>query len=155
LAGVSSACAPKVGKYNVCVHEFEAAALECLRCAGTSLVRTYENFSQVNSQTNLIVIDELGKMETYSNAFADAFEQLLDNQQSNDAGNTVLLVTMPMNATTQAPMMNTRIIRALVRANGGATTHTNVYEVTATNRNDLLNTICSRVESLLGLQNTM
>ena len=91
-------------------------------------------------------------METYSNAFADAFEQLLHDQQSNDAGDKVLLVTMPMNATTQAPMMNTRIIRALVRANS---THVNVYEVTAANRNDLLNVICSSVESLLGLQHAV
>jgi nucleoside-triphosphatase len=61
LAHVDRSGAPRVGKYGVALEEFERLALPALRVPA-----------------DVVLIDELGKMELASGAFRDAVVELLD-----------------------------------------------------------------------------
>ncbi|XP_053690138.1 cancer-related nucleoside-triphosphatase homolog [Sabethes cyaneus] len=70
----------RVGKYSVCVSEFESLALPALNA----------------STANLLLLDEIGKMELKSKAFETRLAQLTARLTRGD--NLFLLATIPLKA---------------------------------------------------------
>ncbi|XP_059059160.1 cancer-related nucleoside-triphosphatase homolog [Achroia grisella] len=94
----------RVGKYGVLVQEFEAVALPCL---------------QVNTH-QLLIIDEIGKMEFFSNSFKNRIREIF-----SDSSNDVVLATIPLRK------IDTLIEK--IRNNKNA----KVWTVTRDNRNNI------------------
>ncbi|KOB69687.1 ATP binding protein [Operophtera brumata] len=68
----------KVGKYGVLVQEFETVALPCLE-------------KTVNTQSHILVIDEIGKMEFFSAPFKSKIKDIFTKTSNN-----IVLATIPM-----------------------------------------------------------
>ncbi|KAH8295663.1 hypothetical protein KR018_002167 [Drosophila ironensis] len=73
---------PQVGKYSVYVQDFEDLVLPLL---------TKKGADHREGERELLVIDEVGKMELFSRRFEASFRSLLDQK-------TPLLVTIPLRA---------------------------------------------------------
>ncbi|MFW5904062.1 MAG: nucleoside-triphosphatase [Candidatus Saliniplasma sp.] len=63
LAHVDQTKGPKLGKYRVCMEDLNKFAESCL--------------TNVSSDIDMVVIDEIGTMELYSKKFEDAVKELL------------------------------------------------------------------------------
>ncbi len=113
LAHVKGLRGPKVGRYSVDVPVFEAVGVEALEAA--------------TRQADLIVVDEIGKMELCSPRFATALEAAL-------AGRAPLLGTI-----LQAPHPFADAIKR--RAN------LDLYRLTERNRGDLQDALVARLRS--------
>ncbi|EGD81014.1 hypothetical protein PTSG_10957 [Salpingoeca rosetta] len=74
---------PRVGKYGVNVKEFEELALPCLRAGPVQKQEQGgEEAGQQGRQrqaVRLVVVDEIGKMELFSQPFMTAYKGLLDS----------------------------------------------------------------------------
>ncbi|XP_052759391.1 cancer-related nucleoside-triphosphatase isoform X2 [Galleria mellonella] len=68
----------RVGKYGVLVQEFEKVALPCLQEVD-------------KEQLHLLVIDEIGKMEFFSNSFKARVREIF-----SESSNNIVLATIPL-----------------------------------------------------------
>ncbi|XP_064466617.1 cancer-related nucleoside-triphosphatase homolog [Ornithodoros turicata] len=75
---------PSVGQYTVCLQSFEEVSLPSL---------------QPPCNCDLIVLDEVGKMELFSHSFDDLVRQLFDNSS------TPILVTVPITRGKPIPLV--------------------------------------------------
>ncbi|XP_034655859.1 nucleoside-triphosphatase THEP1 [Drosophila subobscura] len=106
---------PKVGKYSVYVQDFEDLTLPLL-------------LDGSQSGCELLVIDEVGKMELLSKRFEAAMASVLQHQRP-------FLVTMP-----QAGRQSLPLVERLKSLPGAV-----IYEVTKGNRDALVNEITQRI----------
>ena len=107
----------KVGKYSVCVEDFEAIANPIL-C----------------HKTELLVIDEIGKMEMKSNKFENSIKSILESVK---AGKMKLIATIPQKATIQV-VENMKIVQ-----------NSKLFNVTKSNRDQIYDEILSNVVKML------
>lgn len=77
LATVNCSGGPRVGKYTVHVEEFQQTALECLRYALSRLIRMIVMRYRQASTSDVIVMDELGKMESMASEFCRAVQEFI------------------------------------------------------------------------------
>ncbi|KAG6464186.1 cancer-related nucleoside-triphosphatase homolog isoform X2 [Manduca sexta] len=119
LALLNSPVKAKVGKYGVLIEEFENVALPCL------------NEKQFGSQS-LLVIDEIGKMEFFSNAFKNKIKNIFDQQL-----NYTVLATIPITK-------SDKLIENIRNHNKAK-----VWVVTYENRNHIYEEIMQEIETSL------
>ncbi len=115
LSHVSYGGMPRVGKYGVDVAAFESVALRALR--------------EGRGDADLLVVDEVGRMETLSAAFRDLFMELTEED-------TPLLATLPSH--------DNPYVLALLDIPDAR-----VFKVTAGNRNELKEVIGKKLEEIL------
>lgn len=119
ISGVGSSKWPSVGKYKVDVPGFETLALPEL---------------EVNGETDLFVIDEVGKMELFSSTFFPAVWAIFNS-------NVPVLATVPI------PKYG-RDIPEVARLRTHA--DTKLYMLNKNNRDDMCSEIYNQLKSLLG-----
>ncbi|XP_001353210.4 uncharacterized protein LOC113566003 [Drosophila persimilis] len=105
---------PKVGKYSVYVKDFEDLTLPLLDGS--------------HSGCELLVIDEVGKMELLSKRFETAIAKVLQQQRP-------ILATIPQTTRQSMPL-----VERLKSAPGAV-----IFEVTKTNRDSLVGQITERI----------
>jgi nucleoside-triphosphatase len=81
LSRIDSKSGPKVGKYSVDIKSFESIAIPLISLNQTEL--------KESSKTLIIVIDEIGKMEMFSDLFKRTVKQLFDS-------NIKIMATIPV-----------------------------------------------------------
>ncbi len=81
LSRIDSKSGPKVGKYLVDIKSFESIAIPLISLNQTEL--------KESSKTLIIIIDEIGKMEMFSDLFKRTIRQLFDS-------NINILATIPV-----------------------------------------------------------
>ncbi|XP_034481908.1 nucleoside-triphosphatase THEP1 [Drosophila innubila] len=113
---------PKVGKYSVYVEDFEKLTQPLLKLPGQA--------------QQLMILDEIGKMELLSKRFEAAVNELLQQKQ-------LLLATIP--SQTRQPIPLVERLKCLP----GAT----LYQVTKGNRDSLVNEIADHIFKSLHLTN--
>ncbi|XP_062542607.1 cancer-related nucleoside-triphosphatase homolog isoform X2 [Armigeres subalbatus] len=111
----------RVGKYAVCVAEFESVALPALN----------------SRSANLLLLDEIGKMEMKSKSFAERMLQITDGVAR---GGIFFVATIPLKATLD-------IVERLKR-----TKNAQLFHVTATNRNQIHRDILEATVRMIGKQ---
>ncbi|XP_002095380.2 cancer-related nucleoside-triphosphatase isoform X1 [Drosophila yakuba] len=109
---------PKVGKYSVFVRDFESLALPLL------------GIEDSQPEPDLLVVDEVGKMELLSKRFELAMADLLKEKRT-------LLVTIPERSTVD-------LVEQLRKSAGS-----NIYQVTRSNRNILAGEIIEHITKSL------
>ncbi|XP_065086655.1 cancer-related nucleoside-triphosphatase isoform X2 [Ochlerotatus camptorhynchus] len=113
----------RVGKYTVCVPEFESVALPTL--------------SNRTTAASLLILDEIGKMELKSKAFEDRLVQITD---SVARGELFFVATIPLKATLN-------IVERLKRIK-----NVRLFHVTQANRNQIQRDILEATVRMLGKQ---
>lgn len=93
--------APRVGKYSVILNRFEPLALDCL-----AIDQEPVGGDQQKSIYRLLVIDEIGKMESFSQSFCAQVEHLFDK---NRYPNLAILATVPVDKGQQLPRIVNRV----------------------------------------------
>jgi nucleoside-triphosphatase len=114
----STSARNKVGKYSVCVEEFEAIAIPIL----------------VQQDTELFVIDEIGKMEMKSVKFENSMKSLIESVK---AKRIKMVATIPQKATIN--------LVEQMKAIPGA----KLFTVTKSNRNDIYEEIFEHVGNMI------
>ncbi|XP_029735154.2 cancer-related nucleoside-triphosphatase [Aedes albopictus] len=109
----------RVGKYTVCVPEFESVALPALS------TRT----------ANLLILDEIGKMEMKSKSFENRLQEITD---SVGRGELFFVATIPLKATLD-------IVERLKRSKNAQ-----LFHVTQTNRNQIHGDILEATVRMIG-----
>lgn len=109
---------PQVGKYSVYVHDFEALALPLL------------STKDPGSERELLIIDEVGKMELFSKRFESAVRDLLQQK-------TPLVITIPQKG-------HLPLVEQLKKSPGAI-----LHNVTKSNREALVVEITELIEKSL------
>lgn len=118
---------PKVGKYAVYVADLETVALPLLESA-----LPWTSLSSSASQQQLIVIDEIGKMELLSKRFESAVNKLRNQNQP-------MLATIPSQTRQPIP-----IVEGIRNAPDSI-----VFHVTKSNRDSMVNEITEYMDKTL------
>ena len=105
---------PKVGQYTVMTHDFEVTALKCLG-------------KEKLQNSKVIVIDEIGKMESFSNKFQSLVRQIFQLEDK------IILATIPVKHE------NLNLVKEIVNRGD-----TEIIEVTKANRDDLKDVMLTR-----------
>ena len=105
---------PKVGQYTVMTHDFEVTALKCLG-------------KEKLQNSKVIVIDEIGKMESFSNKFQSLVRQIFQLEDK------IILATIPVKHE------NLNLVKEIVNRGD-----TEIIEVTKANRDDLKDAMLTR-----------
>lgn len=108
---------PKVGKYSVHINDFENLVLPLIACA--------------NSKCELLVIDEIGKMELKSKQFESALYELIHK--------VPILATIPC-----APIKQNDLIQTIKRA-----PKSKIYEIKKNNRDIIQQEIVKCINLML------
>ncbi|XP_039429896.1 nucleoside-triphosphatase THEP1 [Culex pipiens pallens] len=108
----------RVGKYTVCVTEFESVALPALA---------------IRSTANLLLLDEIGKMELKSRPFEDRLQQIVDAVTAPPEGRLKFVATVPLKA-------SLNIVERLKRTPG-----VQLFHVTVSNRDKMRQDILEAV----------
>ncbi|XP_055603344.1 cancer-related nucleoside-triphosphatase homolog [Uranotaenia lowii] len=110
----------RVGRYTVCVPEFESLALPALG----------------NRSANLLLLDEIGKMELKSGPFEDCLKQIVGSVERHEK--LFFVATIPLKATLN-------IVERLKKVRG-----VQLFHVTIANRNQLQHQIVEATVRMLG-----
>ncbi|XP_054163146.1 cancer-related nucleoside-triphosphatase homolog [Oppia nitens] len=94
LARIDFNSGPKVGKYFVDLHSFESIAIPLLNISKEEI----ELLDKSNKQM-ILVIDEIGKMETFSDVFRKSVRQMFDNEVTTKSYR--IMATLPVKRNVQ------------------------------------------------------
>ena len=106
---------PKVGQYTVITSDFETLALQCLS-------------KEVLEKSRVIVIDEIGKMESFSNKFQSLVRKIFQVEEK------LILATVPV----KHDSLN--LVKEIVNRSD-----VEIVEVTKSNRDELKTSLIERL----------
>ncbi|KAG5681298.1 hypothetical protein PVAND_010748 [Polypedilum vanderplanki] len=107
----------KVGKYVVYVNEFENLCMK---------------YFDISEEKDLLVIDEIGKMELFSKKFEKAINNLLSTKS-----NLKILATVPLK--------NSHLLVEQIKSDKNST----LFHITKSNRDDLYAEILNKVKEMI------
>jgi nucleoside-triphosphatase THEP1 len=135
--------APKVGNYIVNLKEFERLSIPSITI----------NDKKSEGKKNVIVIDEVGKMESFSNEFNEIVRNLVLRENENENENNVCVVgTVAMKHGGLAEEIRNK---AGFTKSKGIKENKNlvIWEVTYENREYMVNNVVMELEKMLNIRN--
>ncbi|RIA93723.1 nucleoside-triphosphatase [Glomus cerebriforme] len=137
---------PKVGAYMVFLEEFERLAVPSIT------INEYDD-KKKESKKQVIVIDEVGKMECFSNKFNETVRNLVLRENINENVNDVCVIgTVALNHIGLAKEIRNK---AGFGKNSKSKENKNlsVWEVTYENREYMVNNVILELEKMLNVRN--